>query len=171
MTDPNFDSLIREARELDAKLQRQSLAAVENRRDGGGLHRDEGKLPWHLLPHDAVAEVVGVLQYGSQKYEPNNWRRGMQWSRLFSSCMRHLLAWFRGETIDPESGRPHLAHLACNALFLIWYEQQGLAGKLDDRPKYAPQIDIECKGSETVLGPITIKKNDLHTRSTGWGHQ
>ena len=97
------------------------------------IKNDQGKLPWHLLPADAVDDVLEVLQYGAAKYGERNWELGMEWSRPFSALMRHMWAWWRGETYDPESGKPHLAHAACCVLFLVAYERRGVG--VDNRVK------------------------------------
>lgn len=97
------------------------------------IKNDEGKLPWFLLPPDAIDDVLGVLQYGAAKYGERNWERGMDWSRPFSALMRHMWAWWRGETYDPESGKAHLAHAACCVLFLLAYELRGVG--VDNRVK------------------------------------
>lgn len=102
---------------------------------GDEMKKDDGKLPWHLLPSDAVEEVIKVLEFGAQKYEPRGWEKGMAWSRLFSAAMRHLWKWFRGEGMDPETGLSHLAHAACCVLFLLAYEIRGSRYiEWDDRP-------------------------------------
>ena len=86
-------------------------------------HADRGKLRWECLPWPAVEQVVGVLTFGANKYSAWSWpstpdaRR-----RYFASAIRHAVAWVKGERLDPESGLPHLAHLACNALFLLSFE-------------------------------------------------
>jgi hypothetical protein len=98
----------------------------------GGYKADEDKLPFHLLPADAVEEVVKVLQYGAKKYAPRNWERGMDWSRPFSAMMRHMWAWWRGEENDHETGLSHLAHAGCCILFLLAYSLRKIGN--DDRP-------------------------------------
>lgn len=98
----------------------------------GGVKHDSGKAPWHLLPFDAIGGVVGVLAHGATKYATRNWERGMDWSRPYSALLRHLTAWWGGEEYDPDSGRRHLAHVACNALFLLAYTLRGVG--TDDRP-------------------------------------
>jgi hypothetical protein len=97
------------------------------------VKNDQGKLPWHLLPSDAIDDTLEVLQYGAAKYGERNWERGMEWSRPFSALMRHMWAWWRGETYDQESGKPHLAHAACCVLFLLAYERRGVG--VDNRVK------------------------------------
>ena len=98
-----------------------------------GKKWDAGKLRYDLLPPDALAEVVQIFTDGAAKYGDRNWEQGMSWSRPFAAAMRHLWAWWKGEDTDPESGRPHLAHAACNVLFLLAYQRRGDGA--DDRRK------------------------------------
>lgn len=81
---------------------------------------DSGKAPWQLLPWEALADVVAVLAHGASKYGANTWQTvpdGQE--RYFGALMRHVTAWKFGEERDPDSGLPHLAHVATNALFLL----------------------------------------------------
>lgn len=94
---------------------------------------DSGKLACELLPVEALEAVADILRYGAQKYAPHNWRKGMQWSRMYGAALRHLFAWQRGETVDAESGLPHLAHASCCLLFLLTYERCAIG--TDDRPE------------------------------------
>lgn len=98
-----------------------------------GVKADDGKLPYHLVPGDALEEIVKVLDFGAKKYEAENWRKGMRWSRVWGAMMRHAWAWWRGEDKDPETGLSHLAHLGCGCLFLIWFELHKVGA--DDRHK------------------------------------
>lgn len=102
-------------------------------KNGDHLKYDAGKRPWHLLPPDAIEEVLDVLDYGQKKYQPRGWEAGMDWSRVFSALMRHMWAWWGGEAKDSETGKSHLAHAGCCILFLLSYEKRN-KGK-DDRPK------------------------------------
>jgi hypothetical protein len=97
-----------------------------------GVKHDGGKLPWHLLPGDAVEDILAVLQFGATKYGERNWERGMAWHRLFSAAMRHMWAWWRGDDRDLETGLPHLAHAACCIMFLMAYAKRRRGE--DDRP-------------------------------------
>lgn len=55
----------------------------------------------------------------------------MDWSRLYGAAMRHMLSWWSGDTVDPESGESHLWHALCCIAFLVTYEQRGKG--TDDR--------------------------------------
>ena len=82
---------------------------------------DNGKLMWDLLPLSMVEPIVKVLTYGAKKYRPNSWqcvRHGRD--RYYAAMLRHIRDWQSGEFYDPESGLPHLAHAACNMIFLLW---------------------------------------------------
>lgn len=93
---------------------------------------DTGKLPYDLLPSDAVEDILSVLHFGAEKYAARNWELGMDWSRPFAALMRHMWAWWRGEDTDPESGLSHLAHAGCCILFLLAYQKRGVG--TDNRP-------------------------------------
>lgn len=115
--------------------EREKRMAEENNTDldKGGVKYDTGKLPWHLLPGDALEEVVKVLDFGARKYRERNWEVGMKWSRCFGATMRHMWAYWRGEEKDPETGLSHLAHALCCVLFLLAYHLRKVGE--DDRPK------------------------------------
>lgn len=97
-----------------------------------GKKLDDGKLPWHLLPGDSIEQIVEILDFGAKKYAPRNWEKGMSYSRLFSAMMRHMWAWWGGETLDKETGKSHLAHAGCCVLFLLAFEKRKTG--TDDRP-------------------------------------
>ena len=68
-----------------------------------------------------TAEVMG---YGERKYARWNWAKGMPWSVVLGSAVRHLLEAAYGAVefpLDPESRLPHRAHAICNLMFLAHY--------------------------------------------------
>jgi hypothetical protein len=83
------------------------------------VKHDEGKLPWELLPYDALEMVVRALAVGQDEYNPRNWERGIDTGRTFGSVMRHVTAWWRGRDIDPKTNLPHLACGIAQMLFLL----------------------------------------------------
>lgn len=98
-----------------------------------GIKFDQDKARIALLPSYPLTAVAKVIEFGAKKYGKDNWRGGMDWSRVYSAAQRHLMAWNEGEDTDKETGISHLAHAACNILFLLEYEKFGI-GK-DDRFK------------------------------------
>lgn len=97
-----------------------------------GVKHDTGKAGWHLLPFDAVEQIVHVLDFGRGKYGARNWELGMAWSRCYAALFRHLVAWWCGEDRDPETGLSHLAHAGCCILFLLAFQARQVGE--DDRP-------------------------------------
>lgn len=100
-----------------------------------GLKYDGDKPPLGLLSTTALWDTASVLGYGRKKYAAHNWRKGIEWQRCIDAAMRHLTAFNAGEDIDPESGLPHLAHAACEVMFL--QEFAYTHPELDDRYKGA----------------------------------
>ncbi len=97
------------------------------------IKNDIDKVPLELIPEEAMEEVARVLKFGKDKYGRDNWRRGMDWTRLIGASKRHIAAFNKGEDLDPESNLSHLAHAVCCLLFIIQYQTMG-AG-VDDRYK------------------------------------
>lgn len=84
-----------------------------------GEKHDAEKPRWDLLPTGAVGAIVDVLTFGARKYAPHAWRNVPEGKRRYlAAAYRHITAWHQGETLDPESGLPHLAHAGCCLLFL-----------------------------------------------------
>ena len=82
--------------------------------DGGKINPD---LLFTGMP-DALKAVAAVLSYGAQKYEAHSWKR-VDMARYEAALGRHMLDRKAGELYDKESGLLHLAHEACNILFLL----------------------------------------------------
>ena len=82
----------------------------------------DGKLRWDLLPLDLIEKIVEVYDFGAQKYAPNSWK-GLEngEERYRAALMRHLTAHFKGELRDEESGLLHAAHLAWNAIAMLYF--------------------------------------------------
>lgn len=90
-----------------------------------GKKYDQGKTRFDLIDYNQIEKLAKVLTSGANKYGDNNWQDLPDFdNRYFAALMRHLLAWRRGELIDPESNMPHLAHVMCNTMFLMWKEDQ-----------------------------------------------
>jgi hypothetical protein len=111
-----------------------------------GLRFNQNKIKTHLIPPFSMEQLGRVLTFGADKYGENNYRKGMPWSTVIGSLKRHLLEFEKGVDFDPETGSLHMAHILCNALFLLEYYK--IAPHEDDRettyithPKIALDID------------------------------
>lgn len=82
-----------------------------------GTKHDDGKPmmdlidPWFELDL-SKAMTIGCKTHGAYNYEK------LDECRLIASLNRHRNAYERGEYIDPDSGLPHLALIAANAMML-----------------------------------------------------
>lgn len=104
--------------------------------DGGGYKGsmdDSAKARIALVPSALVLAAARALGYGAEKYAPNNWRRGMAWSEVYSALQRHLLAWNDREETDSASGLGHLDHAAACLGFLTEYDAHERYATFDDR--------------------------------------
>ena len=94
-----------------------------------------------------------ALSYGGKKYGTHNYRAiGVRASVYYDAAMRHLMAWWEGEDIDPiekgGSGLPHIAHAIAG---LMVYRDAELAGMVtDDRPiaTGSPYAHLEAIAAE-----------------------
>jgi hypothetical protein len=90
-----------------------------------------------LLDVDWQLGTGEVLKFGADKYADNLWRKGMAWSRVYGALLRHLYAFWGGEMLDPETGKPHMYHATCCIMFLSVYAHGPKADDyevFDDRP-------------------------------------
>lgn len=91
---------------------------------------DKDKLQYSLLPPNELAEIVKVLMYGANHYGKDNWKLCKDTSRYVDALYRHLEAYRNGEKLDKESNLHHLAHLACNAIFLLYFDNNNISNKI-----------------------------------------
>lgn len=80
---------------------------------------DAGKLQLTLVPTEIIRNIATIRMYGNKKYgDPENWKE-VEPQRYRDAMYRHMLAYIEDpDSIDEESGYPHLWHLACNVAFL-----------------------------------------------------
>jgi hypothetical protein len=81
-------------------------------------------------PTVGIREMGRVFTMGAGKYGRFNWRKhAVSSSVYYDAAQRHLMAWFDGEDLDPESGLPHLAHVMACVNIIMDAEERG---KLND---------------------------------------
>jgi hypothetical protein len=114
------------------------------------------KAPLGLVPPYAMEQTSWVHKLGADKYGPWNWREtGVCASTYVNAILRHLNAWRDGESLDPESGITHLAHIACSANILMDAE---VCGKLQDDRNKRPTNDETEEGSLVVGELLTVSE-------------
>ena len=89
---------------------------------------NQGKSRVDLIVPQTIRDLGFVMGFGAQKYDDNNWKLSCNTDDhdafvrgCHASAMRHLLQIADGEYMDQESGLPHTAHVAANAMFIQYY--------------------------------------------------
>ena len=86
-----------------------------------GKKYDEGKLRWDLLPLKEVEDIVKIYTFGAEKYGENTWQKVSNgYNRYKAAMFRHLMEFEKGNINDEESGLNHLAHMAWNAIAMLY---------------------------------------------------
>lgn len=105
------------------------------------IKADSEKIRLELLPVRPLLDVGKVLTFGAKKYEARNWEKGFAWSRPYAAALRHLFAWWSGETYDKETGLNHLAHALCEIMFLLEFSYTHV--EMDDRVHHWSDEEME----------------------------
>lgn len=91
-----------------------------------GRKDDSEKLRYDLIPAKVEAALAAAITYGAKKYGARNWHqiqddpeKGTIRDRYYGALRRHVNARRLGESLDPETGIPHLAHAMACLTFLL----------------------------------------------------
>lgn len=128
---PSSDEITQKMEEI-VTMKSKKVSSKKSAKSSGTKHDNE-KPDMSLLSSVALIEMSKVMTFGKKKYSANNWRSGIEWSRVIAAAFRHLTAYNGGEDKDPETGITHLAHCACDLMFLMEYEKTHK--ELDNRYK------------------------------------
>jgi hypothetical protein len=117
------------------KLMGELMGKKESNPSPPGMRKDAGKTKWHLIPIPAMVAFVKVWHGGAIKYEEEQWRGGMKFTRIYRPMMSHLNKWLCGKgSYDKELGTHHLMMVAWGCFVLYMYEIIFERDDLDDRP-------------------------------------
>jgi hypothetical protein len=137
---------------------------AENPKDALG----RAKPPLSTVPVPVLFEMGAGLMEGAAKYARHNYRVAkIRASVYYDAALRHLMAWWEGEDIDPESGVHHVGKtLSCLA---VLRDAQMNDMIIDDRPP-VPRMGWMARTLEIVrqiqernpdpLDPFTQKQLD-----------
>lgn len=91
------------------------------------------KVSLHLVPPNVLMEIALGMTEGACKYGSYNYRvLGVRASTYYSAAMRHMMAYWNGQDIDPDSGIHHLSKAMSCLTVMIDAMHQGMFN--DDRP-------------------------------------
>lgn len=136
-----------EEQEITLKPKIEVNQKPSNPKDEIGIR----KVPMSVVPANVLAEVAAALLEGASKYGRHNYREvGVRESVYYDATMRHLMAWWEGEDIDPDSGLSHVTKAITSLIVLRDSMMQG--NSMDDRPPkskdFYPQLNQLC---DTIL--------------------
>ena len=98
-----------------------------------GKKFDKDKPTLAYIPLEALWEEGKAFKAGAEKYDPWNYKNGIDVTRTVSAAIRHIYRFLDGQNIDEETGAHHLG---C--------ARAGLAMALDTL-KYHPEKDDRYK--------------------------
>lgn len=118
------------------------------------------KAPMSTVSAPVLAEIgVGMLE-GAAKYGRHNYRIvGVRSSVYYDATMRHLMSWWEGEDIDPESGMSHITKAITSLVVLRDAQIQGTV--TDDR---APRSAEFYPALNKLAGEIIDRHADKSPR-------
>jgi hypothetical protein len=108
----------------------------------------EGKalIRYDLIPSGPLELLATLYGRGALKYSERNWEHGFRWSTPFNAAVRHMQKHNSGETMDPDTGVPHVIAAAWNMLAIA--EFITTHPELDDR-KGGPYVPDMPTGGES----------------------
>ena len=91
------------------------------------------KIPFSTISAPVMAELGLAMLEGAIKYRRHNYRvAGVRASVYYDACLRHLMAWWEGEDIDPDSGINHVGKaMGC---LMVLRDSMMVENWNDDRP-------------------------------------
>lgn len=128
------------------------------------------KVPFSTISGPVMAELGLAMLEGARKYARHNYRvAGIRASVYFDAAARHLIKWYEGEDIDPDSGLNHV--IKAIASLHVLRDAMIFEKWVDDRPPALPnsnefwaklnELAAEIiKRHQDVPDPYTEKNKD-----------
>ena len=94
---------------------------VENLGEYNEAKFDQGKVRYSLIDPKFLEDVAKVMTMGAEKYSEESWKTVPNGKMRYKDALwRHITS----NGTDDESGISHLAHAACNLMFLHYLENK-----------------------------------------------
>jgi hypothetical protein len=130
--------------ELEKHKRALDVKFLAEKKDEPGKRFDEGKIDYHLMPAPFLVEFAKLYTGGAIKYDPENWRKGMSYSRMIRCVWSHWLQWLCGVQKDPETGIHLCVVAAWNLCALYMYDVHLNKEEFDDRQDLLSNTDFGC---------------------------
>lgn len=127
-----------------------------NPKDAVGIR----KAPLSVVPMNVVAEAGLGMMEGAAKYGRHNFRGTESRATVyFDATMRHLISWWEGEDLDPDSGLSHVTKAICS--LLVWRDAMMQGMLIDDRP---PRSESFYPAFNKLAGEILDRHADKNPK-------
>ena len=124
-------------------------AKETNPKDAVGIK----KVPLSTVSALVLQELgVGMME-GARKYGRHNYRVvGVRSSVYYDATLRHLMAWWEGEDIDPDSGLSHVTKAICSLVVL----RDAMINTMleDDRPPVEAEYHTHMGRLQSVVDSV-----------------
>jgi hypothetical protein len=119
------------------------------------------KAPMSTVPANVLAEIGVAMLEGSVKYGRHNYRAaGVRASVYYDALMRHLMSWWEGEDMDPDSGMNHITKaLSC---LVVLRDAQMQQMYTDDRPPKSKDFYEELHQKTAIILDKYSDRNPKH---------
>lgn len=119
------------------------------------------KTAFSALPMRVVHEASLGMMEGALKYGRHNYRGvGVRASVYFDATMRHLVTWWEGEDMDPDSKVHHVAKAITSLMVLRDAMLRDMME--DDRPPSSVDYSQELDKAAAALVDLHADKNPKH---------
>jgi hypothetical protein len=119
------------------------------------------KAPMSTVPANVIAELGVAMLEGTAKYGRHNFRAaGVRASVYYDATMRHLMSWWEGEDVDPDSGLSHITKAIASLTVLRDAQMQGMAS--DDRPPRSVPFVSNLNGIAATILDRHADKSPRH---------
>jgi len=116
------------------KFELKDSGKREEFKSGAVRDTREGKGRFDLISPFFLKRLADVMEKGAVKYTSRNWEKGMEFSRLLDSALRHI-----NQSLMGLQDEDHLAQASFNLMAVIHFQEMG-RGDLDDLPHFKDAI-------------------------------
>lgn len=134
---------------------------------------DNGKPKLSLVPAEIINCIAKCREFGCAKYhDPDNWK-DVEKERYIDAAYRHWIKYVKdNNSVDEESGLPHLWHCCCNLAFLCEFDKveremeqvksdiQSLSKPMCPKPRKPCNACLYYNGKECTALPNEHKECD-----------
>ena len=151
-----FDIKLKERYDIEI-MEEKMKNKDTNPKDAVGIR----KAPMSTVPANVMAEVGVAMLEGAVKYGRHNYRvTGVRNSVYYDGTMRHLMAWWEGEDLDPDSGVSHITKAIASLVVLRDAMLNDMA--TDDRPPKPNKFYENLNQSASDVIDRYADKNPTH---------